>query len=93
MVDDKWIGGARWRSGDNAASPARFFTAVTPHDSTDFDRICRAIYVGVGGDVVAVTEDASAVTFTGVPTGTILPIRAIRINSTNTTATNMVWMD
>jgi len=71
-------------------SSAWAFSAVTPSDSTDFDTLCRAIYVGGGGNVAAVGHDGTAVTFTGVTTGTVLPIACRRINSTNTTATSIV---
>ena len=73
-------------------APANVGVAVTPHDSTDFTAgICEGIYVGVTGNVAVVFVGAStAVVFTGVPAGTILPVRARRVNSTNTTATNMV---
>jgi hypothetical protein len=74
----------------NGSVPAVDFAAVTPSDSTNLSRPCRGIYVGVGGDVVAVTYAGTAVTFKGAPSGAILPIQAIRVNSTNTTATNMV---
>lgn len=63
--------------------------AVAPHDSNNLPGIVRAIYVGVGGDVAAVVNGV-AVVYKNVPTGTTLPIRATRINNTNTTATNMV---
>ena len=72
-------------------SSSDFYVAVTPHDTTNFtDGICRGIYVGVSGNIVAIRKDGIAITFTAVAAGTILPIRAIRINSTSTTATNMV---
>ena len=66
------------------------YSAVTPSDSVDFDTICRAIYVGGAGNVVAVRHDGTAVTFTAVPAGTVLPIAVRRINSTSTTATAIV---
>jgi hypothetical protein len=75
----------------NAASADGFF-AITPHDSTDFAYNVRGIYVGTAGNVVAVTEAGTAVTFTAVPVGSILPIRAKRVNSTNTTASNLVGL-
>jgi hypothetical protein len=64
--------------------------AITPHDSTNFNENCRAIYIGGAGNIVVVTKAGNAVTFTGVLAGTILPVRAMRVNSTNTTATNLV---
>jgi len=66
------------------------YEAVTPSDSTDLTTLARAIYVGGAGNVAAVQHDGTAVTFTGVPAGTVLPIAVRRINSTNTTATAIV---
>ena len=64
--------------------------AVTPSDSTNLSFDTRAIYVGTSGNVVAVFCDDSTVTFANVPAGTILPIIVKRINSTSTTASNIV---
>lgn len=64
--------------------------AVVPSDATNFtDGACHAIYVGGAGNITAVVN-GTAVLFTGVPVGTILPVRATRVNSTATTATAMV---
>ena len=70
--------------------PSRDFVAVTPHDTTNFTHIPRAIYVGTTGNVAAVDSDGTAVTFVGVPAGAFLPIRPTRINNTNTTASDIV---
>jgi len=68
------------------------YGAVTPSDSTALD--FQAIYVGVGGDVAISSSDSTtAVTFTAVPSGSILPIKGKRVMSTNTTATNIVWLN
>ena len=76
---------------NNILAPALNYVAITPHDTTDFDGfVTRGIYVGGAGDVVVVDHLGNAVTFSSVPAGTILPIRARRVNSTSTTATNMV---
>jgi hypothetical protein len=74
------------------ASSAHGFFAVTKSDTANFSFTVRGIYVGGTGDVVAITEAGAAVTFSSVPAGSILPIRAIRVNSTSTTATNMVGL-
>lgn len=50
---------------------------------------CEAIYVGGAGVVAAVFSDSTVVNFTAAA-GEILPIRCIRVNDTNTTATEMV---
>jgi len=71
--------------------PAVTYAAITTSDTVNFSGgPCRAIYVGGIGDVVAVDDDDNAVTFTDVSAGTILPIRAKRVNATSTTATAMV---
>lgn len=74
----------------NEVTTASTYSAVTPSDSTNFSEPCRALYIGGAGTVVAVNTAGSAVTFAGALAGTILPIQAIRVNSTSTTATNIV---
>lgn len=70
---------------------AEFGEAVTPHDSTNFAQTTRSLYVGGAGNVVVVFgSDDAAITFTAVPAGTILPVRAKRVNLTGTTATSIV---
>jgi hypothetical protein len=66
------------------------FVAVTPHDSTNFTRIPRGIYVGGVGNLQAVKHDGTVVEFTAVQAGTLLPIRPKRINSTDTTASAII---
>ncbi len=69
------------------------FEAITPSDTVDFtdSRATRRIYVGGAGNIVLVPADGgAAVTFTGVPVGAMLEVAARRVNSTNTTATNLV---
>ena len=63
--------------------------AVVPHDSTDLAKRTRGLYVGVSGDVVAIIG-GDAITFTAMAAGIIHPISVTRVNSTNTTATNIV---
>jgi hypothetical protein len=72
------------------SSPCMNAAAVTPHNSTDLAQTSRALFVGGAGNLVAVMAGGTTVTFTGVVAGSILPIRVTRVNSTNTTATNIV---
>ena len=68
--------------------------AHTAHDSTDmvhpgdYTR-CNGIYFGGAGTAVIVKPDATTVAFT-VVAGGIIPIHAIRVNTTGTTATAIV---
>lgn len=65
--------------------------AVTKSDATVLD--FNAIFVGTGGDVaIKHTEGGTAVTYPGVASGSILPVAGVRVMSTNTTASGMVWM-
>ena len=64
--------------------------AITPSDTVGFTKgLCRAIYVGGAGNFVALV-DGVAITFNGALAGNIYPIQATRVNSTSTTATNLV---
>jgi hypothetical protein len=68
---------------------------VTPSDTADgpFPESARyfdALYIGGAGNVVVVGENNKTATFIGVPASRILPVRGKRVNSTNTTATNIV---
>lgn len=68
---------------------------MTPHDTTRIDTSypIRGLYVGGTGNVRVDTAGGDTdVTFTSVPAGTVLPIQAIRVKSTGTTATNIVAM-
>jgi hypothetical protein len=70
--------------------PGDFHAAITPSDTVNIPTgWTRSIYVGVTGDVALVDQNDAVVVWKAVPVG-ILPMRAKRINSTATTATNMV---
>ena len=73
-------------------TPSRDFFAITKSDTVDLAFSPRSIRVGAAGDVVAVREDGVAVTFKSCAIGEILPIIAIRINATGTTANDLVGM-
>lgn len=52
---------------------------------------CRGIYVGTGGDIsIDLAGSGSAIIFKGAVAGTILPVAAKRVNSSGTTASNLV---
>ena len=51
---------------------------------------CRGLYVGVSGDIsVNMVGVGTAVIFKSAPVG-ILPIQALKVNTTGTTATNLL---
>jgi hypothetical protein len=77
------------------------FRAIVPSDTVNIDGStyaanaatkaipCEGIYVGGAGIVVVIQENGEACNFTAVA-GEILPMKAIRVNSTNTTGTLLV---
>lgn len=76
----------------NNPNPGEGAFAVVPGDTSaaDFAVKPRAIYVGGAGNIRLLTLNGEDVLFTAVPVGTILPVRAVRVFSTNTTATLMI---
>ncbi len=72
--------------------------AITKSDTVNFDasvstsgqnvKPCDAMWIGTGGVVVAVLQNGATASFTCAD-GSLLPIRAIRVNSGSTTAALM----
>ena len=79
-----------WSPNIYGSTPAEDAGAVTPSDSTNLTSIARSLYVGTAGNVTLLTVGQNVVTFSNVQSGTILPVRVIRVNATSTTATNIV---
>lgn len=70
-------------------SPAVNAVAITPAD-TDLTTPTRGVWVGGAGDVTGILKgDTVAVTFTGVPAGTLLPFAFKQIKA-STTATLII---
>lgn len=77
--------------GGSIDAPAKNAAAVTPNDSADLSNVAVALYVGGSGDVsVDTVGGQESVVFSGVSAGTVLPVRVKRVNSTSTTATDIV---
>jgi hypothetical protein len=74
----------------NLTAPARDGASVTPSDSTNLTVVPRALYVGATGNVSAVLVGGQTISFQGVQSGTLLPVRVTRVNATGTTATGIV---
>lgn len=76
--------------------PARDAATVTPSDSVDLtDRHwldyagCRALYIGVAGNVAVITTAGTTITIPNVPVG-VLPLSCTRVLSTGTAASNII---
>lgn len=70
-------------------SPAVRIAAVIPSDTADLAEVSRAINVAESGTMHITTIDGTTATIF-VVAGIAFPIRATRIWSTNTTATNII---
>jgi len=70
-------------------NPADGAASVTPNDGADLAFVARALYVGGTGNIKIDTPNGDTVTFNAVPVG-VLPVRANKVYSTGTTATNIV---
>lgn len=79
---------------EDITRPGGSVAAVTKSNTVDIPRVGgeypRALWVGGVGDVDVVTPDGVNAVISAVPAGTLLPIRAKRVNSTATTATLIV---
>lgn len=73
-------------------SPAIHAFSITPNNNTDVAYLTRSIYVGVGGSIAVVMAGGEEVTFVGVQSGSVLPVRVSRVKSTGTNATNMIGL-
>lgn len=69
---------------------AEDYFPITPNDASDLTVAVRAVMVTVGGNLTLTRTDGTVVTLT-VPAG-LLPVRAVRIWSTNTTATGLTGL-
>lgn len=80
------------RSNFDLTAPATDMVAVTPHDSNMLPQgVCRTIYIGTGGNISVLTQDGSTAV---VPVANYSYLYGFfqRVNSTNTTATNIFAM-
>lgn len=72
------------------------FTAITNSDSVNIagpKPLTDAIFVGTagtGGIIVAIQQDGNTVTLNNVIAGTIYPIAVKRVNSSTTSASNLI---
>ena len=76
----------------NDFQTARAYAAITPSDSTVYDPVIKAIYVGGAGDVTVISGDGTGtpVTFSAPIAGGWLSVQATKVMSTGTGATNLI---
>lgn len=72
-------------------SPATRHVAITPSDSADLPVRPRVLYCQAPGDVVVRDEMGLDLAYT-VAQGQILPVGAVRVLATGTTATVYGWL-
>ena len=70
--------------------PGRNAVVITESDTVDLAQPSRAIWVGGSGNIAVEMLDGGTVVFVGVVAGSLLPLQVTRVNSTDTTATDMV---
>jgi len=88
MSNDKFA-----NSSDSLISSARNCFAITPSDSLPLSSVTKALYVGSAGDIVLRSIDGEDdVTFTNVPAGLVLDVRAQFVRSTGTSAAAIVGL-
>lgn len=63
---------------------------ATPSDTTQVQ--CKAFMCGVSGAIAFQNQLGTTITLAAVPAYTLIPIAAVRIMSTNTTATNILLL-
>lgn len=66
--------------------------SIAPSNSANLNYVTRALWVGSAGSlVVDLSGGSSNVTISGIPAGTLLPLRAIKVKATST-ANNIVGL-
>lgn len=75
-----------------ATSPAASFKSITPNDTTNLpDGICRAIHIGVAGNIAVIgAHDDASVVIKGLTAGSTKVGFFKRVLATGTTATDLV---
>lgn len=76
-------------NNEDLHGPATKAAAVTPNDTNDLAYNSKRLHIGTGGTVKIDTVGGDTVTYTAA-SGTYLNVRAKKVYSTGTTATNIV---
>lgn len=75
---------------DNRITPAESLISITPSDTVNLTKPIRALYVGVSGNVKIIDMTGATITLVGLAAGIFHPVCAVRIFTTDTTATSIV---
>lgn len=85
---DKYLGIV----SDTVSSPARQAFAITPSDTNVIDPLPKSIICGGAGNIVLKAVDSTGTVTIPVQAGQQLDIRAEKVLSTGTTATNIIGL-
>jgi hypothetical protein len=70
--------------------PADSAFVITPSDTENLEQVTRGLYVGVAGDVRAVTAAGNTITFTALAAGIVHPLRIRQVTASGTTAESIL---
>lgn len=73
-------------------SPAYNAFAISPSDSSNLSQQTRGIYVGGDGNLKVTTAGGDTVTFQNAVAGTVLPVRAIKVFNSGSSATGLIGL-
>lgn len=77
----------------SVSAPAAVCFAIVPSDDMEIAQATKALYIGVGGTVTLRSVGSAAdVTFVGLASGSLLPVRVCAVRNTGTTAAGLVGL-
>ncbi len=76
----------------SSIGPASNGTAITPNDSDELAQTTRGIWVGTAGNLRVTLYNGDDVTLKSIQAGTLLPLGAKKVWSTDTTAADLVGL-
>ena len=81
------------KTADSVIAPAADCFDITPSDTDELAKGTKAVFIGVGGDLVIQSVDGTQdVTFRNLTDGSVLPVRLRAVRSTGTTASNLIGL-
>lgn len=75
---------------DSPISPSRHAFTVSPSDSAPLSPLPKALFIGRAGTVTLRTIDSAADVTLDVQAGQILPLRAVYVRASGTSASGLV---